>query len=119
MKIYVAHASGWDYETQLYDILAKAELGVELVFPHRDQTIMAHSKPIIETCDLLLAEVSRPSTGLGIELAWAHAASIPILAVHQASLTPSAAIHAVTKNIHAYVNVYTLVTLVRDFLKAD
>lgn len=40
------------------------------------------TKDIIKTCDLMIAEVSLPATGLGIELGWAKAFKVPILCMY-------------------------------------
>jgi len=68
MKIYIAHASSFPYEKELYEPLRSSPLAQEhdLVFPHeagRD----VNTKALIESCDIVVAEVSYSSIGLGIE----------------------------------------------------
>jgi len=42
----------------------------EIILPHDKRNLI--SKDIIKKCNLFIAEVSFPSTGLGIELGWAN-----------------------------------------------
>ncbi len=100
MKIYVCHSTGFDFAKELYEPL-KAVAGHEFVFPH-EKSDNAHSKDSIASCDLVLAEVSYPSTGMGIELGWADAAGVPIVCVHRSDAKPSSALRHVAKDIVAY-----------------
>lgn len=74
MKIYVAHSRSLeDYQNTLYKPIAQAVLGKwkhEVTFPHIDDSVI-RSQELIRKCDLVIAEVSEPSIGLGIELGWA------------------------------------------------
>jgi hypothetical protein len=85
MKIYVSHATSFDFEVDLYEQLRRSPLAAEhdLIFPHASGRKIIHSKPVIEGCDLVLAEVSFPSTGSGIELGWADVAAIPIICLQR------------------------------------
>ncbi len=100
MKIYVCHSTGFDYATELYAPL-RSIAGHEFVFPH-DGGADAHSKDLIASCDLVIAEVSFPSTGMGIELGWADAAGIPIACVHRSDAKVSDAVRHVARETVAY-----------------
>lgn len=93
MKIYVCHAVNFDYRNELYEPLKRSVLGQnnELVLPHETE-LFKNSKLDIESSDLVLAEVSYPSTGMGIELGWANAAGAKILLVCHDTATPSRAL---------------------------
>ncbi len=70
MKIYCAHSSAFDYQHDWYDILRASPLSLEhtLIFPHENDTIQKNSYPTLQIVDLVIAEVSYPSTSMGIEL---------------------------------------------------
>lgn len=102
MKIYVSHATQSNYEDELYAPL-KQTIGKshELVLPH-DVGADVHSKDAIRSSDLVLAEVSHPSTGQGIELGWADDAGIPIICIHRLNEAPSGALKYITKQFVTY-----------------
>lgn len=74
MKIYVCHSSAFDYKKELYEPIRNSFLNKkhEFIFPHEKSDEIFNSKDVISTCDLIIAEVSYPSTGQGIELGWAN-----------------------------------------------
>ena len=80
MKLYVSHSTGYDYTSELYkpirDLLAD---DYDVFFPHGEDNNGTRTKDIIPTIDAVLAEVSYPSTGQGIELGWADTSGIPII----------------------------------------
>ncbi len=84
MKIYVAHSKDIDYMNSLYMPLRKSPLNTthQIILPH-EKIENTFSRDIIKDCDLLIAEVSKPSTSLGIEIGWANAFSIPIIAIYE------------------------------------
>ena len=84
-KIYFAHPSSINY-AELYEaILNSAELRpYEFFLPHKEDGGGADSSDIIRSSDLFIAEVSAPSTGLGIEMGRAEAGGIPILVLSKA-----------------------------------
>lgn len=103
MRIYIAHASSFDFEQKLYEPLRNSPLWNEreFVLPHANESD-THSKDIIASCDLVIAEVSHPSTGEGIELGWANAAGIPVVCIHESGSKPSGALRYITSSIHEY-----------------
>jgi nucleoside 2-deoxyribosyltransferase len=108
MKIYLAHATSFNFRDELYGPLLAAPWFAEhdVILPHRDPAaVMKNSRNLIESCDLVVAEASYPSTGMGIELGWAHAAGIPIVVIHRADSRPSAALGAVMAQITPYTDV--------------
>ena len=86
MKLFICHSGDFDYVTKLYEPLrASLELREhELYLPHEGGK-QVKTKDVIESSDLVIAEISYPSTGQGIELGWADAAGIPIIAIYQAN----------------------------------
>lgn len=119
MKIYVGHAGSYNYKAELYDVLKESVLWHqhEFILPYEHIDAPKDSESIIRTCHILLADVSYPSTGLGIELAWARQAGIPVLAVHQKSAKFSNSVAVVTTNIAAYNSHLEIITILENFIK--
>lgn len=117
MKIYCAHSLNFDYKKDYYDVL-RNELGNvhTLFFPHQTEG-MSNSKDIIRSSDLIIAEISYPSIGLGIELGWAESFSVPILALYRVDSNPSRSISFITKNILEYQEPQDLINKVKLFIQ--
>jgi hypothetical protein len=105
MKLYLTHPSNYDYQTELYQPL-KASLGKthDIFFPHDEHPDGVLSKDIIPACDYVLAEVSEPSTGQGIELGWASAAGMPIVCFHRQGTKVSSSLRFITNQIFEYTD---------------
>ncbi len=85
------------------NVFTQGNSHIDVQFPHEAQEEVQLTKDAIASCNLVLVEVSIPSTGSGIELGWANAADKPIIAFHQGGSEPSPAIKFVTKEIHIYI----------------
>nr|AIA16070.1 Unknown Function [uncultured bacterium] len=83
LTIYITHSKSFDFQAELYHPLRSSQLNSEhkIILPHENSTAPFNSKELIQSgnCDLILAEVSFPATGQGIELGWADAAEVPII----------------------------------------
>ncbi len=106
MKIYVGHSTAFDFERELYEPLKGSVLfqAYDFHFPHDGNYAPENTKEIIKNAALFLAEVSYPSTGLGIELGWAEAFGVPVIAFYRVDKTPSQAIHIITDKVYSYSN---------------
>jgi len=82
MKVFISHSQSFDYTKELYKPLKESDLNIkhEFSFPHENNGTV-NTKEVIKNSDLVLAEVSFPSTGQGIELGWANIFNIPILCI--------------------------------------
>jgi len=87
-----------------------------LVFPHDCGDGVQDSRSIIQSCDLVVAEVSYPSTGMGIELGWANACGKAVIAVHKQDIKPSASLNVITDRIYSYSSPDDLVNIVSGYL---
>ena len=105
MKLYLSHSSGYDYTNELYAPI-KRSLTAEhtIVFPHDNRKEGVNSKNIIPQCDIVLAEVSYPSTGQGIEIGWADSNNIPIICFYRSDKAASTALHFIDCRIVTYGN---------------
>lgn len=119
MKIYCAHSSLFDFHNLFYKVLDTGFRGSAntFIFPHQSPNILANSKEDIRTSDFLLAEVSYPATGLGIEMGWADSFDVPILAVYQAGKIPSKSINILTESVAEYTSSEELINIVRKFIE--
>lgn len=104
MKVYCAHASTISYKDAFYAPLRNDERfkTIDFVFPHNNQHEGFNTVDVLKKCDFLIADVSAPSTGLGIELGRAERFNVPIIAFHQNKTQPSSAIRFVTSKIFSY-----------------
>ncbi len=117
MKLYISHASNFDYTNELYSPLRAAFVGeYELVLPHETNTAGVSTKAVIPECDVVVAEVSYPSTGQGIELGWASAANIRIVAIYKKGTKPSSAVNFLTTDIVEYDSKDELVSNIKRLL---
>lgn len=101
MKIYVGHLRKYDYMNELYLPILNSELGKreEFILPHLTEESF-NSQEVIENSDLFIAELTYPSTGLGIEIGRAEIKGKRILCIcNENSKLPSSL---------KYVNVDTL-----------
>lgn len=106
MQIYVAHSSNFDFKTKLYAPLRGSALNTEheILLPQEGE-IGEITREMINGCDVLVAEVSAPSLGVGIEIGWADAAGVPVIAMSEKGAQVSFSIdNAVTERFE-YENV--------------
>ncbi|MEW6184625.1 MAG: hypothetical protein AB1585_02665 [Thermodesulfobacteriota bacterium] len=118
MKIYVSHSRSFDFRSELYQPLRLIN-GIEWVFPHETSE---QTYPVLElirsgTLNLIIAEVSYPSTGQGIELGWAFLEGIPIICVYRSGLTPGASLRAILKEFLEYSGHEDLINMIENRLK--
>lgn len=111
MKIFVSHSTNHDFEGELYVPLRQSDLNKknEIILPHENGQD-AITKNIIEDCDLVVAEVSYPSTGQGIELGWADMFKIPVVCIHKEGSEPSHSLRYITSAFIAYKDQSDMVT---------
>jgi len=74
MKIQFGHSGGYDYEKELYEPIKESNLSEKntIILPHDWNILWVNSKDTLKNIDIFFAEVSYPSTGLGIELWFAN-----------------------------------------------
>ncbi len=117
MRIYIAHASSYDFRTELYAPIKESALGAEhtLLLPHDASDALFSSKELFANeCDLVIAEVSFPSTGMGIELGWASATGVPIVCVYKSGAKVSSALASVTDTMLEYANATELLERIAE-----
>ena len=103
MKIYISHANGFDFKKKLYAPLRESTLNEEHEFylPH-ESGASVNTKELMKEYDLLIAEVSHPSTGQGIEIGRAEAFNIPIICIYEKGSKISNSLKYVTDTFIEY-----------------
>lgn len=120
MKIFVAHSSNFDFTNDLYLPLRKSRLNVEneIILPQEGGKEVI-TKQIIKSCDVVVAEVSYPSTGQGIELGWADVFKVPVVCIYkEAGQISSSSLEKITKTFIAYKDEQDMVDKLRNALAA-
>lgn len=118
MKIYVAHSREYDYKNELYKPLRKSELNklIEIILPHESSEEPFNNKDELKNVDYMIAEVSYPSTGLGIELGWASIYNTPIILIYKTGLTISDSTKSVATEIMDYSSSEDLINKLIGYL---
>ncbi|MEK7202650.1 MAG: hypothetical protein AAB669_03950 [Patescibacteria group bacterium] len=118
MKIYVSHPTKYDFKKELYKPLRSSVLNEyhEITLPHETADGPTSTKDIISVQDLIIAEVSYPSTGQGIELGWADSAGVRILCIYRSDTILSSSLKLITNNFIEYKNSDSLIEQLSGFL---
>ncbi len=121
MKIYVTHSRKWDYQNGLYAPIRQSHLNAqhEFILPHEFSNEPFPSQELILNggLDLLLAEVSIPSTPQGIELGWANSKGVPIAFLYQPEAQPSNALGKVSDFFAIYCDNIQLINGINTAIK--
>ena len=119
LNIYVAHSNKFNYIKKLYEPIknAKSLSMHNFFFPHDEVNKLVNTKEIIKDSDLIIADVSCPSIGLGIELGWADYLKIPILCISEKGLEYSSSLKFITNNFLEYDNPRNLIEKLEKYLK--
>lgn len=118
MKIYISHSSKYDYKNKIYNPIKQSNLVREntLFFPHDDNKIV-NTKEMIANYDLVIAEVTLPATGQGIELGWADYAKTPILCLYEKGAKISSSLKFITKDLIEYENDIDMINQISKYIQ--
>jgi transcriptional regulator of heat shock response len=119
MKIYVAHSKAFDYKKELYEPIRQSSLNEEhsIVLPHENSDEQFNSKECLrDGCDLVIAEVSNSSTGIGIELGWANMFNVPIVGIHRTGSKPARSLKVITPKFVEYSNSEELISGIKQMI---
>jgi hypothetical protein len=119
MKIFVAHSSNFDFRNELYLPLRNSELNLkhEVFLPQEKSDIGPITKDVIKNSELIIAEVSYPSTGQGIELGWADVFSVPIICIYREGAKISHSLNKLTNQFIVYKNSKDMIEKLTEFIK--
>ena len=115
MKIYIAHSRDFDYVNDLYLPIKNSEFFKEheFILPH-DGDNYKHDRDFYTKIDLVIAEVSYPSTGLGIELGFLYDDNKSMYCIHRSDKKISSSISVVASNINVYSNLDEMTEIVKE-----
>lgn len=117
-RIYLAHSRDkqFDFQHDYYEPIQSAFSEHEIHVPHSPNAIYVDSETLLPQCSLMIAEVSYPSTGLGMELIWAKHANIPVLCIHKTATPPSSSVTNKFSNVASYENTENMVIKIKDWM---
>ncbi len=121
MKIYIAHSREFDYKNELYNPLMKNEIlkHHEIILPHEMSDVSSNTRDFYKQIDLVIAECSYPSIGLGIELGWAFDDNKSIYCIHRKEMKISSSIYNITQNIYEYSNIDEMINIIQDIINNE
>ena len=121
MNIYICHSRNFDFKNELYAPIRSSELNAKhnFIFPNEDAETPFNSKELLfnKGCDLVIAEVSYPSTGQGIELGWANILEIPIVCLYKDGTTPARSLSAVSSKLLMYTSTENMIEDITGVLR--
>ena len=117
-KIYFGHAKKFDFINELYQPIRNSSLNdkYEIIFPHEESEKPFNSKEFLKSCNVMIAEVSYPATGLGIELGWADVYGVPIICVYRQGHNPPGSTKVITDKFLEYSSAQELVSELEKIL---
>lgn len=118
MKIYIGHSTDFDFKEELYIPIMNLKLNKknEFIFPHLTNKTF-NSKDIIEQSDLFIAEVSRPSLGLGIEIGRAEIKNKKILCIYNEKFKVPSSLKYVNVDVLGYRDTEDMISKIEEYLK--
>ena len=119
MKIYLSHFGNFDYMNELYKPIRESKLNGEYDFflPHESGESV-NTKDVIKNSDLILAEVSSPSTGQGIELGWGNLLNVPVVCISRKDSKISRSLKYIADTFITYENTADFIEQVSNSLKS-
>ena len=121
MTIYISHSRSFDYKKELYEPIKLSPLSEkhEFIFPHENSDQPYPTRELLQSkdCDLIIAEVSYPATGQGIELGWASLLDIPIVCIYKEGAKVSSSLNAVTNKFLMYTDTQNMIEDITGVLK--
>ena len=88
----------------------------EFIFPHLTNERF-NSKEVIEQSDLFIAEVSRPSLGLGIEIGRAEMSNKKILCIYNETFKVASSLKYVNVDVKKYKDKDDMICKIEEYIK--
>ena len=121
MTVFVSHSTEFDYQKELYDPIRKSPLSERytILMPFETENMPYEVKPFFRSgkCDVLIAECSHPSIGIGLEIGWANMSGIKIVCIYKKGIMASAALKMVSDYFLEYDDAKDLTTQIERVLK--
>lgn len=123
MKIYISHSSAYDYNLDLYQPLKEASFfsDYEFILPHQESATPLPVKELFNSkkINFVIAEISLPSTGQGIELAWANENNIQVVCFFKENSKYSSSLKFISNKFIEYKNQEDLINKIEAVLKSN
>ena len=117
LKIYFIHSGKYDYHNLFYRyILSSSEcIKHELMLPLTEKYKTRYVKELLETADLIIAEVSNPNFTLKLELKWALKTGKPIKYISLTN-TIKPKLKKIVPEIESITEERTMIKIIEDFI---
>lgn len=112
MNIYVTHSSSIDYKNELYLPIMESDIYKKhkFILPHLNSENQFNSKDFINNnCDLIIAEISKPSIWMWIELWWWNIKWCKIICIYKKWSNISNSIKVISNTFIEYNNKIDLI----------
>ena len=118
-QIYLAHSSNYDFQGGLYKPIKSSHLMsmYEFIFLLDKPDNLPNTKELVKSYSAVIAEMSYPSTGAGIEIGWADALRIPIIFIHNELYNPPPYLKTMSPHIIKYDKSTEIPLLLEPVLK--
>ncbi|MBI2668076.1 hypothetical protein HYX17_04900 [Candidatus Woesearchaeota archaeon] len=118
--IYIIHSRDFDFKNELYSPIRKSQLNKQynFILPHEKNDELFDSKELFRNgCDIVIVESSYPKIGVGIEVGWADAYNIPIVAIYKKGFKISSSMEFISKAIIEYNSSNDMISKLKETLK--
>ena len=121
MRIYVVHPTSIDYENEIYMPLRSDDffLEHELILPHENGDSIVNSREDYKNYDIVIAECSEPSIGVGIELGWFYDDKKLIYCFVKSGSSLSGAVASITKEVIEYNDRQDFAEKIKGIIKKE
>lgn len=112
MQIFLSHSSKYDYVNELYNPIKESSLDKihKFIYFCEDPNYKEKSsKEIIQESDLIIADISIQSIGVGMEIGWASAQNKPIIMIHRTGVEVRGYMRLHAKDIFEYSSTTELI----------
>ena len=117
MNIYFPHSKQLDYDKFYSAIRNSSTLSKHtFILPYEKTATPFNSKEVIKNADLIIAEVSYPGTGLGIELGWANDLGKRIICIYTDGATIARSLKYISDEFISYSNYPDLIKKLENLL---
>ncbi len=118
MKIYIAHSKKLNYVENLYrPIRNDKELQkYNIILPHEHSSFNPNGREFYSSLTAMIAEVTFPGTGMGIELGWAYDDSIPIYCIYQKGVKIASSLKQLNSKFIEYTSEQELLEIVKKII---
>ncbi|MBO7718359.1 hypothetical protein J6S37_02600 [Candidatus Saccharibacteria bacterium] len=120
-KIYLAHSTDMDYVNELYKPLEDSDISLryDIILPHKASNTISNTREDYSKVDIVIAECSKPSTGVGIELGWFYDDGKPIYCFIKSGLKLSNAALSIAKEVIEYKDGEDFVNKVKAIIEKN